>query len=177
MRMRTISFSFKWLFVLGLVYAGGCGGSDSGQASPFDFGRTDAAIYARYAPGHVDILPISSITVPRGSMGETAINVYVCLLDSFDSQIKTPATFRFELFQYLQRSANPKGKRLYIWPDIECVEPAANNSHWQDFLRAYHFTLPLQQPRLAGEICILRVTCLCPSGKRLSADFRIPPTK
>jgi hypothetical protein len=101
----------------------------------------------------------------------------VCLLDSFDSQIKTPATFRFELFQHLQRSTDPKGRRLYIWPDIELVEPAANNSHWQDFMRAYVFTLPLEQPRLAGEVCILQATCLCPSGKRLSANSIIRPAR
>jgi hypothetical protein len=175
--MRTIGFSLKLLFFAGLVYAGGCGSPESGQSLPFDFGRTDNAVYGRYGPARVDILPITTMTASRDSTGESTINVYACLLDSFDSQIKTPATFRFELFQYLQRSADPKGKRLYIWPDIELLEPAANNSHWQDFLRAYQFTLPLQQSRLAGEISILRVTCLCPSGKRLSADFRVPAAK
>jgi hypothetical protein len=90
-------------------------------------------------------------------------------MDAFDSQIKAPVIFRFELFQRQQRSADPKGKRLIVWPDIDLTEPTANNNVWQDFLRAYLFSLPLQ--KTSAENCILQVTVTCPSGKRLTADY------
>ncbi|MGD0078950.1 MAG: hypothetical protein ABSB91_10060, partial [Sedimentisphaerales bacterium] len=63
------------------------------------------------------------------------------------------------------------GKRIVIWPDINLTDPVANNNHWQDFLRAYLFSLPLEKP--ASETTILQVTCISPSGKRLTADFPV----
>ena len=65
----------------------------------------------------------------------------VSLLDPFDCQIKSPGVFRFELYEYVQRSAEPKGQRVIIWPDIDLTECSENNNHWRDFLRAYEFNL------------------------------------
>ena len=175
--MRTITFLLKFLFVLAVVFYAGCGGQSSGGPFSFDFIHGDNAICARYGPARVDILPITTLTLSADSSRESTINVYVALLDSYDSQIKAPGTLRFELFQYLQRSSDPKGKRIAIWPDIDLTDPVANNSRWQDFLRAYFFSLPLQQPELTGDACILQATCLSPSGKRLTADFLLRPAR
>jgi hypothetical protein len=171
--MRTITILPKLLFLLALAFYAGCGEPTSGPIFPFDLGRPDLSLYARYAPARIDILPITSITSEPTSSSDFAINVYVCLLDSFGSQIKAPATFRFELFQQLQRSTNPKGKRIAIWPDIDLTDPTVNNNRWQDFLRAYLLSLPLQQR--PADACILHVTCISLSGQRLSADFLIRP--
>ena len=171
--MRAISL---YLLVFCVFFNAGCEGPESGSAFPIDSSRSQDSVYSRFGPARIDILPITTLTPSSGGGDESAINAYVCLLDSFDSQIKAPVTFRFELFQYIQRSADPKGKRLNIWPDIDLTNAGVNNSHWQDFLRSYQFSLPLQQ-RTEGDACILQATCICPSGKRLWADFIIRPSR
>ena len=170
--MRKINVSSKLIFVLATAFYAGC--SNTVSTSSSESAKTDPAIYARYGPERIDVLPITSIVVTPASTHDYTINAYVGLLDAFGTQIKAPASFRFELFEQVQRSAEPKGKRLALWPDINLTDPVVNNNHWQDFLRAYLFSLPVQQP-ITGT-CILQVTCFCPSGKRLSAEFLIRTT-
>ena len=170
--MNGVRISGKAIFAAALLFYAGCSGppGESGQLN-LPFMQSDAALYARYAPARIDILPITAINPATSSAGDYTINVYVGLVDSFGSQIKAPATFRFELFRQVQRSNEPKGRRILIWPDINLTDPVTNNKHWQDFLRAYLFSLPLE--RSASETIILQVTCINPSGKRLTADFPI----
>jgi len=158
------------IFLLTLVFIAGCSDSPSGPI----FTPLGPAPCTHFGPKKIDVLPITTVTPASASGGDSTINVYVCLLDEFDSQIKSPATFRFELFQHIQHSVNRKGKRLSVWPDIDLMDPAENNNLWQDFLRAYLFNLPLQ--KTAADNCILHVTCICPAGKRLTADFLIRST-
>jgi hypothetical protein len=166
--MKTISFLTKLVFVLAPVFYAGCSTTQPGADSPPSLFH-DSTPCSRFGPARIDVLPITSIAPASASDRDAAINAYICLIDAFDTQIKAPAIFRFELFQRLQRSADPKGKRLIVWPDIDLTEPAANNNLWQDFLRAYLFALPLQ--KTSADNCILHVTVICPSGKRLTADF------
>lgn len=126
--------------------------------------------YALYAPVKIDIMPLTELVPAGGTQGAT-INLYVSLLDAFGSQTKSPAVFRFELYQYVQRSAEPKGKRAVIWADVDLTDPAANNQYWRDFLRAYEFNLPFEQT--GGQSYILQVTCLCPNGSRLSSELML----
>ena len=93
----------------------------------------------------------------------------------FGDQIKSPGMFRFELYEYIQRSAEPKGKRAIIWPDIDLTDPIKNNEYWRDFLRTYVFSLPCKQS--INQDYILQVTCLCPNGKRLSTEFMLRQIK
>ena len=166
--MKTITLSIKLFFALAFAFYAGCSTQPPGaDSSPALF--HDSTPCSRFGPARIDVLPITSITPASASDRDSAITAYVCLLDAFDSQIKAPVVFRFELFQRLQRSADPKGKRLIVWPDIDLTDPAVNNNLWQDFLRAYLFSLPLEKS--SAENCILHVTCVCPSGKRLNADF------
>ncbi|UCC97969.1 MAG: hypothetical protein JSW66_19240 [Phycisphaerales bacterium] len=129
-----------------------------------------SASYALYAPEKVDIMPLTEL-VPAGGTQGAAINLYVSLLDAFGSQMKSPAVFRFELYEYVQRSAEPKGKRAVIWADVDLADPASNNQYWRDFLRAYEFRLPFEQA--GGQNYILQVTCLCPNGSRLSSELML----
>ena len=166
--MKTISFPTKLFFVLAIAFYAGCSTQPPGaDSSPALF--HDSTPCSHFGPARIDVLPITSIAPASAADRDATINAYVCLIDAFDSQIKAPVIFRFELFQRLQRSADPKGKRLIVWPDIDLTDPAVNNNLWQDFLRAYLFSLPLQ--KTSAENCILHVTVICPSGKRLSADF------
>jgi hypothetical protein len=129
-----------------------------------------SSFYALYVPVKIDIMPLTEL-VPAGGTQEATINLYVSLLDAFGSQIKSPAVFRFELYEYVQRSAQPKGKRAVIWADVDLTDPAGNNQYWRDFLRAYEFNLPFEQS--GNQNYILQVTCLCPNGSRLSSELML----
>ena len=154
--------------MLALAFYAGCSTRPTGaDSSPVR--SHDSAPCSNFGPARIDVLPITAIIPASPANAEASINAYVCLIDAFDSQIKAPVIVRFELFQRFQRSADPKGKRLIVWPDIDLTDPAVNNNLWQDFLRAYLFSLPLQ--KTSAENCVLHVTVICPSGKRLTADF------
>ncbi len=161
----------KLILVATLLPYAGCQHLPSGPDFSFDPTRSSQALCLRYGPARADILPLTELVPAASSSHDSRLDVYICLLDSFDSQIKSPAVFRFELFEFAERSTEQKGKRITIWPDIDLTEPAVNNQHWQDFLRAYLFPLPIQKP--SENAYILHATCLCQSGKRLSVDFLI----
>ncbi len=126
---------------------------------------------AIFAPVKVKILPLTKFIDAGGTEEKTAIKSYVSLIDSFGSQIKAPGVFRFELYEYSQRSSESKGKRVTIWPDIDLTNPAKNNDYWRDFLRAYEFNLPFEPA--GDQSYILQTNCLCPNGKRLSGEFNL----
>jgi hypothetical protein len=128
-----------------------------------------------YVLAKVHILPLTEIIRGHDAQDQSEVKVYVGLLDSFGSQMKAPVVFRFELYEYAQRSSEPKGRRIAIWPDIDLTEPAENNKYWRDFLRAYEFNLPFEAE--GGESYIIQATCLCPNGKRLSAEFTFKHVK
>lgn len=129
--------------------------------------------YIHYAPAKIDIMPLTEFV--RIGNSRAILDIYVSLLDRFDCQIKSPAVFRFELYQKILRSAEIKGKRLVIWSDINLTAAEENNKYWRDFLRAYELNLDFDPPD--DKDYVLQVTCLCPDGKRLSADFEIKQTK
>lgn len=132
------------------------------------------SIYTSYVPVKIDIMPLTEF-VDDGDAQQSKIDIYISLIDPFGSQIKSPGVFRFELYEYIKRSAEPKGKRAFIWPDVDLTDPIANNDSWRDFLRAYEFSFPCEQA--TNEEYILQVTCLCPNGKRLSSEFKLKHTK
>jgi hypothetical protein len=132
-----------------------------------------SAVTASYGPARIEILPLTELTDAPGGQQGTQLTIYVSLLDAFGSQIKTPGTLRFELYEYIQRSAQTKGQRIAIWPDIDATAPSENQKYWRDFLRAYEFTLAGQAPK--GATYVLQVTCMVPGGKRLTSDFILKP--
>jgi hypothetical protein len=172
--MKTIGAAARiFLFVLLLVEAG-CDPADIELPLLFK-DESGLAKLAPYGPVKVDIMPLTEFVYAGNGQEEPKIKAYVSLLDTFNCQIKTPAVFRFELYERVLRSAEPKGKRIFIWPDIDLTNVVENNKHWRDFLRAYEFNLDLEP--VSSQDYMLQVTCLCPSGKRLSAEFGLKHTK
>lgn len=174
--MKPVNIIFLSIFLILLTINTGC----QQPKTPTDStGTTDdiigmLSLYTLYAPVKIDIMPLTEFTIANETQ-RPKINVYVSLLDPYGSQIKSPGKFRFELYEYIQRSSEPKGKRAIIWPDVDLTNPVKNNDYWRDFLKAYVFSLPYEQ---AGkQDYILQVTCLCPNGKRLSTEFTLRQTK
>ena len=174
------------LLLVSMVLWAGCGepqaGPDAGAPArdverPVEPERTAveppvAVPAGGFSPVGITILPLTELLRPTGDQGPR-LNVYVSLVDAFGSQMKAPGTFRIELYDYVQRSADPKGPRIAIWPDIDLTGPAENHRYWRDFLRAYEFTVPTQAS--ADKTYVIEVTCLTTTGRRLSAKWVLRP--
>jgi hypothetical protein len=161
-----------------LLVAAGCKPApDAPTDPPTANGNTSGEfhVYTRYVPEKIYVLPLTEFVSIPDEPKLSKIKIYVSLLDAFDCQIKTPGTFRFDLHDYIPRSAEPKGKRISIWPDINLTDPVDNNRYWRDHFRAYKFTLDFTPQR--GQSYILEATCFCPNGRRLSATFVLKYTK
>ena len=164
----------RWVFLFVLLLAAGCEPMRRGVGPPG--GRESAFIYTHhYAAEKIDIMPLTEFVSVGDAEGTLQLNVYVSLLDWSGCQVKGPAIFRFELYEKVPRSGQPRGGRTVIWPDIDLTEKGENNNYWRDFLRAYEFNLDFGQS--SDKSYILQVTCLCPNGRRLSAEFELRPTK
>ncbi len=130
-----------------------------------------AVVADSFAPVRISILPLTEFSSVSEGAVNTTLTVYVALLDAFGSPLKTPGTLRFELYEYVPRSAAAKGQRTAIWPDIDLTRPVENNTRWRDFLRAYEFELDVRAER--SKTYVLEATCLCPDGKRLTGEYRL----
>jgi len=163
-------------FLTMLLGGGGCeqmpGFSKPTTQTDNNFERL--SVYSHFAPAKISIMPLTEF-IGSNDDREANIHPYVSLLDSFGSQIKSPCVFRFELYQRVQRSAEPKGRRVIIWPDVDLTDPVTNDEYWRDFLRAYEFNLPFESA--SNLSYVLQVTCLCPTGRRLSDEFALKLTK
>jgi hypothetical protein len=155
------------MFLL-LLGGAGCEPADTELPPKADRGFNQLS---EYGPVKLDIMPLTEFAAGGDGEKPSKIKVYVSLLDAFDCQIKTPTVFRFELYDIVLLSAEPKGKRILIWPDIDLNDAAKNNEYWRDFLRAYEFDLPFEPEN--SKSYILQITSLCPDGKRLSAEFTL----
>jgi len=124
-----------------------------------------------FAPVKIGVLPLTEPTSTSRAGQGVMLNAFVTMLDAFGCQMKAPGVWRFELYEHVPRSAQMKGARLTLWPDIDLTGPAENNRYWRDFLRAYEFELDAQVSR--GKTYILEATCLCPDGKRLSSEYTL----
>jgi len=122
-----------------------------------------------FAPAHIRVLPLTELPGSTASSQTEVLDAYVSLRDASGRQIKAPGVFRFELYQRVLRSGQPKGQRLTIWPDIDLTHPTTNDAYWRDFLRAYEFKL--DTPAGLHETYILEVTYMCPDGRRLTAEY------
>ncbi len=170
--MKSIAVLLQVFFLTAFLLAAGCDSQNTAEKSSVDKnGQLDVSVYSRYVPVKIDIMPLTEFVCIENAPDASQIKLYVSLLDSFGCQSKAPAVFRFELYGYEKLRSEPKGKRIVIWPDIDLTAPAVNNDYWRDFLRSYEFKLDFEP--LKNQNYILQVTCLCPNGKRLSAEFTL----
>jgi hypothetical protein len=174
--MKIITVILQAFFLLSLPIYIGCEPSQAGSNPPAHINKTaDTQDYSGYMPAKIDIMPLTDFILTSEAEGSPKLRVYISLLDSFDCQVKSPGVFRFELYEQVSRSPEPKGKRIILWPDIDLTDADKNNQYWKDFLRAYEFNLDFE-PK-AQQNYILQATFLSPAGRRLSADFNLKSPK
>ena len=172
--MKAVAVILQIFFLCLLPVGVGCEPMPptSQQPPKVDNGFDKLAVYTRYAPVKIDIMPLTEFVCIGDVEDASQIKVYVSLLDSFGCQIKSPGVFRFELYERVQRSAKPKGKRIIIWPDVDLTDVGENNCCWRDFLRAYEFTFDFEPQ--TNQSYVLQITYLCPDGRRLLDEFELP---
>lgn len=73
------------------------------------------------------------------------------------SQPEQDILYRFELYHYLPRSANPRGKRVAIWPDLKLGKPEPENPLWDAQTGCYRVCLPVPTP-LSENIYLIELT-------------------
>lgn len=101
------------------------------------------------------------------------ITAYVDVYDQYNSRIKAPGIWRFELYSKVPRSADPMGGRIKLWPDLNLTQPAGNNGLWQDYLRCYRFELNLDSELASGDGYILETICYTADGKAVSDTIEL----
>ena len=156
-----------------LVCGSGCEPTDTSSGSQDNLSEPDS-VRAGYCPVKVDIIPLTEL-IHVDDNDQPQVHIFVSLLDSFGSRIKSPAIFRFELYEHTKLSGRPKGKRLMLWPQFDLNDAENNNEYWRDFLRAYEFKLDLETK--PDRTFILQVTCMSLDGKRLFDEFEIKHTR
>jgi hypothetical protein len=140
-----------------------------GRSGPDAVPANGLSVYQPYVAARLKVTPLTDFVAAGNGEEPSQIKVYVDVLDSFDCQIKSPGTFRFELYEHVEGSSEPRGSRVALWPDVDLTDAVENNSFWRDFLRSYEFNLDFK-PRSSGRY-ILDVTFMSPKGERLSGDF------
>ena len=72
-----------------------------------------------FAPAKIGVLPLTELSSPAGAGPGAKLDVFVTMLDAFGCQMKAPGVLLFELYEYVPRSAQLKGKQLVLWPQID----------------------------------------------------------
>ena len=129
---------------------------------------SQAGILNTYVADKLHIIGLTEFVSDNDSRHWPKIRVYLDLLDKYDSRVKCPGVFRFELYNYTPRASESRGGRIHVWPDINLTDIDENNSYWKDHLRTYQFELYLDFEPIDGQKFILEATCIKPGGRRLS---------
>ncbi len=161
------------------ITAAGCETPDNpadSNISPPRWRQDTIGVACVFIPERIRVIGLTEI-IPDAGLGDKAmLSVYVDVFDAYDSHIKAPATFRFELYEFVPRSSDPRGNRLIIWPDIDLTDGAVNNGFWQDYLRTYNFDLQMNFRPAPDATFILEATCTTQEGRRLSNKRQIKYT-
>ena len=128
---------------------------------------------AAYMVSEVRIMGLTEITQVSAGPWQGKLKIYVDMIDTFGCRVKSPGVFRFELYEFVPRSSEPKGKRIFFPPDIDLTDAAQNNKYWRDFLRTYQFEQPLNFSPRPDESFVLEVTFTTPRGSRLRDTFQL----
>ena len=164
-----MKFIFNGLKVVLFALVLAAAGCEQTYIVPLSKANKVVSIYTAYSPERIEFMPLTEFVNDETMQHPPAIHAYISLLDEFGSQVKSPGVFRFELYRRLERSSDRKGKRVFIWPDIDLIEPEENADHWYDFLRGYRFDLGFIPQ--GDQQYVLQVTFLSPDGNRISAEY------
>jgi len=168
---RMLKIAVAVIFAVAIVvWSTGC--EPDGSVGELSLGSRGDVLGA-YVASEVRIVGLTEITQVSAGPWQGKLKIYVDLVDNFGCRVKSPGLFRFELYEFVPRSSQPKGKRIFFPPDIDLTDATENNNHWRDFLRAYQFELDLNFSPRPDESFVLEVTFTTPRGRRLRDTFHL----
>jgi len=148
------------LFVV-MISLGGCVPETDANFSAgarSDFGKL---IYDARIVGLSEIVEVDEYTP------FSELKVYVDVIGSEGEKTIAPAIFRFELYSYEPYVTGKKGSRIYLWKDIDLIDPKIANDYWHDIFSSFEFSLTLPKALLRDKY-ILAVTVISPIGERVT---------
>lgn len=147
------------------LFCFGCEEQERNRQS--DFPDVDIRQSCLFVPVKIRLNQLSEFSQDR------QITAYVDMLDQFSLRIKAAGVWRFELYGYVPRASEPKGTRLYIWPDIDLTNAETNYGFWQDYLRCYKFILDLDIDLAGDKTYVLQAVCSTAGGKRITDSIEL----
>lgn len=158
------------IFATGLLLLSGC---PNEVPMPTDNNGLAGGSGCVFRVSGVHIVGLTTLQPDPQDAFASKLDAYIDLVDVFNSRMKAPGKFRLELYEFVARSGQPEGKRLYIWPDIDLTDARENNDKWQDYLRTYVFYLKTPFRVAGGTDYILQATFLTEDERRLVDTFHI----
>lgn len=104
---------------------------------------------------------------PDAAGGGMQLRAYV----QFEEGVEA-ARLRFELYEFMPLDANPRGKRVMLWP---AVESGPKDSYWRPHLGAYEFVLPVEAKIDIEKTYLAEVSVLSEEGRRRGDTIRLKP--
>ena len=101
--------------------------------------------------------------------GLAGVNVRIEAVDAYGDSTKAFGTFRFEMYQFVPNTIDPKGKLLASW-DEPLLDPRKNLLHWQKVHRIYEFKLQWDRPVPVGQRFVLSAIFSSPFTERMITE-------
>ena len=157
--------------VLALMAAAGCSRESWRFGTKGDISRqpqTIAAPIDLMLPEAIRVHPFTGRTFAEAG-GVTGVDVRIEAIDAFGDATKAFGDFRFEMYNFVPNSLDPKGKRIAVW-DESILKPTDNLLHWDKITRMYIFKLQWDRPVPVGKRVVLAATFDSPFTPRLSDE-------
>jgi len=156
--------------MLGLI-ATACGCGDAGWGFGF---KQSAAAPPQAVPAPIDLLlpktirihPFTQTRVFDEAGGIKGVDVRIEAVDAYGDATKAFGDFRFEMYDFVTNSLDPKGKRIATWNE-SLLEPKRNLLHWDKITRTYEFKLQWDRPIPVGKRYVLVAVFSSPFTRRI----------
>lgn len=158
--MRTQLILVLWGVTAALAAVAGCG-CETGPTP-----TTMPASLEAMLPAKITIHPFTGTRTFSDLGGINGIDMRVQAFDRFGDATKAFGTFRFELYRYEPREADPRGERIGVWA-VNMEDPKQNLAHWDNISRIYQFRLGWDKPIPVGEKFVVDAVFSGPYGPRL----------
>ena len=120
-------------------------------------------------PKSVRLHPFTGTRTFDAAGGVKGLEVRIEAFDASGDSTKAFGEFRFELYEFVANSANPKGRRLGVWSE-NILQPNRNQLHWDSITRTYLFKLQWYEPITVGQQFVLAAVFSSPFTDRLFTE-------
>lgn len=120
-------------------------------------------------PRDIRIHPFTGMRTFDETGGIKGIDVRIETVDAYGDAAKAFGNFRFEMYEFLPNSIDPKGKRIATWEEA-LLKSKKNLLHWDKITRTYKFKLQWDKPIPIGKRFVLVVIFSSPFTERMFTE-------